>query len=258
MVKIEKTKDVVHALKNRYDGGGAYAFMEQVGNATGRDCNRHADAIVVGLWKSRGFSITGFEVKVSRQDWLKELKNPAKADPIAQYCNQWYLVVGDKDIVQFGEIPMNWGLMVPHTKNSLKIVKPAVINEKPKPVDLPFMCAVLRRATEQLTESAKLRSEYSRGYDDGKKYEKENFEDDTNYKQERIDEIKKDIDNFEKAAGFKINERWKKPEDVGHIVKMVLNGTYKNELENLECLHTHALNCAKGIEEEIQKHKEEI
>ena len=125
MVKMTDTKQVIEALKTKYDDNGqSYAFMEQVGNATGWKCNRHADAIAVSLWKSRGLAIFGFEVKVSRQDWIKELKNPGKAEPIAQYCNQWYLVVGDKDIVQFGELPMNWGLMIPHTKNTLKIVKP--------------------------------------------------------------------------------------------------------------------------------------
>ena len=101
MVKIEKTKELMNALRNKYDdNGNAFAFMEQVGNATGWECNRHADAIVVSLWKSRGLEIMGFETKVSRSDWLKELKQPEKADEISKYCHRWYLVVGDESIVQ--------------------------------------------------------------------------------------------------------------------------------------------------------------
>lgn len=257
MVKIEETGNVIQALRNKYyDGTNANAFLEQVANATGWSCSRHADAIVVGLWKSRGLEITGFEVKISRQDWLKELKHPEKADPIAQYCNSWYLVVGDADIVQFGELPMNWGLMVPHTKTSLRITKSAVRNLEPKPVDLPFLCAVLRRATEQCTTKAKLRAEYDRGYGEGYKGGKEEIKSRWKWDKERIEGLEKKIDDFKEASGFSITESWKEPKQVGEAVKMVLNGTYLKELKGLERLHEHAINCAKSIEEEIKKHKE--
>ena len=257
MVKMEKTKQVLHALRTKYDDNGySYAFLEQVGNATGWSCNRHADALAVSLWESRGLEITGFEVKVSRTDWLKELKHPDKADPIAKYCNSWYLVLGDADIIQFGELPMTWGLMVPHTKNSLKIVKQAKRNLEPKPVDLPFLCAILRRAVEQCTTKAKLRAEFNRGYEDGERDGKQDINDRWEWDKKRVDGLEKKIAEFEKTSGFSITERWKEPKQVGEAVKMVLNGTYLKELESLEHLHKHALNCARSIEEEIQKHKE--
>lgn len=256
MVKIEKTKDVIYALKNKYDdGGNANAFLEQVGNATS-SCTRHADAIVVGLWESRGLEIIGFEVKVSRQDWVKELKHPEKADPIAQYCNSWYLVLGDADILRFGELPLGWGLMIPHTKNTLKIVKESKRNLKPKPVDLPFLGAVLRRATEQCTTKAKLRAEFNRGYEEGHEEGKRDIKDRWEWDKKRVEGLEKKMDDFEKASGFSITESWKEPKQVGEAVKMVLNGTYLKELESLEHLHRHAVNCAKSIEDEIKKHKE--
>ncbi len=257
MVKLEHTEDVINALRNKYDdGGSSYAFLEQVGNATGWACNRHADAIAVALWKSRGLSITGFEVKVSRTDWLKELKNPGKAEPIAQYCHQWYLVVGDADIVQFGELPMNWGLMIPHTKTSLKVTKTAVVNEKPKPVDMDFLCGILRQATTQITEKSKLKAQYTRGHDEGYASGKETIEDRLKWEKERTEGWEKKVEEFEKAAGFKITEAWKQPIEVGDAVKMVLNGSYLKELKCLERLHERAVDIANSIKNEVDKHKE--
>ena len=252
---MEKTKQVMNALRNKYDDG-ANAFLEQVGNATGWNCNRHADALVICLWESRKYEITGFEVKVSRQDWLKELKHPEKADPIAKYCNSWYLVLGDANLIQFGEIPMGWGLMVPHTKNSLKIVKKAERNLKPKPVDLPFMCAILRRATQQLTEKAKLQTKYNKGYDDGLSEGKEQTDYLRESKNDQLDTLKGKIKEFEGASGVNIDDWHNKPSKIGDAVKIVLDGSYIKQLEQLEWLHRRAENCAKAIGEEIQKHKE--
>ena len=257
MVKMEKTKQVMNALRNKYDDNGhSYAFLEQVGNATGWSCNRHADAIAVSLWESRGLEITGFEVKVSRTDWFKELKHPEKADTIAQYCHSWYLVLGDANIIQFGEIPLNWGLMVPHTKNSLKIVKPAVINKKPKPVDMSFLCAILRRTTQQLTDRAVKNAEYQRGYDEGFKYGKKELDYLRESKNEQLDTLKNTIKEFQEKSGVNIDDWRQNPSKIGNAVKAVLDGSYIKELESLEGLHNHAVRCAESIEEEIKKHKE--
>lgn len=259
MVVMKKTKDVINALRNKYDdNGNAYAFLEQVGNATGFKCNRHADALAVQLWESRGLAITGFEVKVSRQDWVKELRHPEKADPIAKHCHSWYLVVGDKDIVQFGEIPMTWGLMVPHTKNTLKIVKPAVINKNPDPVDMSFMCAILRRATQQLTDQAIKNAEYSRGYDEGIKEGKEQMEYSIESGKDKAKRLEKLIEDFKNSSGVDIDNWRHDSTKIGNAVKVVLDGSYIKELESLEGLHNHAVRCAKSIEEEIKKHKESL
>ena len=54
MVKIEDTKQLIDALRNKYDDNGfSYAFLEQVSDGTGYKCNRWADALAVQLWESR-------------------------------------------------------------------------------------------------------------------------------------------------------------------------------------------------------------
>jgi len=51
------------------------------------------------LWPSRGLHLMGFEIKAGRGDWLRELKDPGKAEGIAAYCDQWWVVAPAEVIV---------------------------------------------------------------------------------------------------------------------------------------------------------------
>jgi len=248
------TEEITKALHKRYDDqANSYAFLEQVGNSTGFACNRHADAIAVSLYPSRGLDITGFEIKASRQDWTHELKNPEKAEEIAQYCHYWYLVLGDADIVQFAELPTNWGLMIPQDKETLKIAKQAVFNKKAKKIDMPFLCAILRKAQKQLIEPAKLDMRYREGYKEGIKQTREDCESSVKFAKEELKELRQKIKTFEQTCGFSISNWQFKPEEVGKAVNDVLNGAYKRELKNLKRLHEKAQECIKSIEESIKQ-----
>jgi len=248
------TAELTKALHNRYDDNAfEYAFLEQVGNATGMSCNRHADAIAVSLWQSRGLTITGFEIKSSRQDWTHELKHPEKADDIASYCHYWYLVLGDENITQFGEVPSNWGVMIPKDKDNLKIIKQAVLNKKAKKIDMPFLCAILRKAQKQIIEPAKLEAKYNEGYKEGIKDEKANNEFTVKHKTEELSELKQIVRTFEDTVGFKITYTPFKPEEVGKAVNDVLSGAYKRELKNLKRLHERAQEIVKDIDEAIKQ-----
>ncbi len=260
MVVMEETAQVVNALRKKYDDGAfSYAFLEQVANGTGLKANRHADAIAVQLWESRGLNITGFEIKVSRQDWIKEMKHPDKAEPIAQYCHYWYLVVGDESLVQFGELPATWGLMVPHTKGTLKIVKEAPLNTNPKPVDLVFLCAVLRQTQNQLTDKAKLLLEYQRGFNEGKREGIENTKNDADYWKKELDIQYKKIKDFETISGVGLGSwRWNNADSVkiAQAVKIVLDGTYLENLRELKRMQNIAQMICENLAESIKKLEE--
>src|SRR4051812_18306594 len=74
-------RDLVAALERRVPRP-EYVLLEQVRGATGitEGADRSADAIAMSVWPSRGLELHGFEVKVSRGDWLRELREPAKAE----------------------------------------------------------------------------------------------------------------------------------------------------------------------------------
>jgi len=87
-------------------------------------------------------SIHGFEVKVSRADWLSELRDPSKAEAWSRHCHYFWLVVSDKSIVQ-DDLPEGWGLLV-RGKAGLRVVKKPVRRDVvPMP---PAMVVSLARA----------------------------------------------------------------------------------------------------------------
>lgn len=142
-----KTPELLELLSKWYQPP-ARAFIPEFRCGTGYSRETRADALAMELWPSakEGMEITGFELKVSRADWLHELKNPHKATPVKQFCDRWYLVVSDLKVITYAnELPTGWGLIY-QDKGELH-----TMIEAPKlasiPLDKPFIAALMRRAT---------------------------------------------------------------------------------------------------------------
>jgi len=142
-------RDVLIALAKRY-APPECVFVTHVGSGTGANYAGAVDGLALNLWPSRGLTLTGFEVKISRSDFAREKKAPAKAERIAQYCNEWYLAA-PKDVVPLAELPANWGLIEVSPALQTTIKKRA---KTLAPVELtrPFVAALARRLTEQHTD----------------------------------------------------------------------------------------------------------
>lgn len=127
----------------------AWALLEQVADGTGYGISRYADAMAMGLWPSRGLDLHGIEVKVSRGDWLRELKRPDKADPLAVYCDFWWLAVAP-DVVDMkvDAIPERWGVLVLESRGLVQH-REAVRNPSAEDLDRSLVAAILRRASER-------------------------------------------------------------------------------------------------------------
>jgi hypothetical protein len=150
MAKKQITESTIYRAIEKAHGPPAWACFPQVANGTGSSCRRHADALAMSLWPSRGLMLRGFEIKTHRGDWVNEKKNPEKAEAIASYCDEWWLVtppglVGNPDI----DLPPAWGLMVLGERQALKTVRKAKTME-PQPVSKTFMAAILRAAQKQV------------------------------------------------------------------------------------------------------------
>lgn len=106
-----------------------HARLPAVGGWRGGHAERVADYVV---WDTYGQAqLIGQEIKVSRADWLSELRSPEKAEAWRRYCHQWYLVVPDESIVR-GDLPEGWGLMVPDSTGKLRIrVRSEVMSPEP-------------------------------------------------------------------------------------------------------------------------------
>lgn len=98
---------------------------------------RIADYLVIDKYRSRQ-SMHGFEIKVSRADWLSELRQPEKSEYWRRYCNYWWIVASDKTVVKPEELPRGYGLLVAtSTMNSLRCkVEPFHTESSDLPLDL--------------------------------------------------------------------------------------------------------------------------
>lgn len=136
--------DIRVLLRKRYKHP-EWALCFEVANATGTYAHRYADAVAMNLFPSRGLAVHGFEVKVSKSDFMSEVSNPDKSVAVQQYCDHWW-VVAPSSAVDESLIPKTWGwLRVDGTK--LVAAKPAPDLEA-KPVTRSFMAALVRRANE--------------------------------------------------------------------------------------------------------------
>lgn len=188
---------------------------------------RYADAVAVNLWPSRGLEVLGFEIKASRRDWVKELKSPSKSAEIQKYCDRWWVVAGGANIVQAGELPPTWGLLVVHGGGSKQRL--VCTQEAPKleaqPLDKAFLLSMLRRAAE-LEEKLKEGTgdaNFQRGWKEGLKRGEQNRSYEADGVKREIKHLRESITKFEKASGVKLagHSQWQWG-DIGMAVRVIL------------------------------------
>lgn len=245
--KIFTSEDIEDLLRERFCPP-AWAFLPQVRNGTGFSRSaRTIDAIAMSLWPSRGLHMHGFEIKVRRGDWLNELKNPQKAEDLAQFCDFFWLAA-PKDIVNTDEVPANWGLIIPH-KAKCKVLREATIL-KPKPIDNLLLAAILRRAQETITPDHKI----NKAREEGRTLGRESAEIGWKYEKDEYISFKNTVAEFEKKSGIHI-DKWDRGE-IGEAVRIVLRGEHLNLKSRLESLLETAEKIHEAIKKELTEHTE--
>jgi hypothetical protein len=208
-----------------------YALLPQTANGTGMRANRHADALALNLWPSRGLHLSGFEMKSYRGDWLRELKDPEKAEEIAKYCNYWWIVAANASIVKPDELPQPWGLMVWDEKKAALVKIKAAPFREATPPDLPFIAAMLRKAQEVVTPEAVIEEVRRKAREEGRKEGEER----ARFDLEDFRKLKERVRAFEKVSGVKI-DGWEDAHDIGEAVNAVLHGTVAREQARLRSI----------------------
>lgn len=100
---------VLHEVSNHL------GWMPRADNVKHEQSKRYLDTVAVGLYRRTGYAIRGHEIKVSRADWLAELRKPNKAAAFSALVTEFY-VVSPPGVVHDGELPPLWGhlLWYPH------------------------------------------------------------------------------------------------------------------------------------------------
>lgn len=245
-------KDMEKYLAERYCDSRQWVFLTQVRNSTG-GASRIADAMAFNMYGSTGYEILGFEIKVSRSDFLNELKDMSKSDEIMSYCDKWYLVVPDAGIVKDGELPKNWGLLV--LKDGKLTQKVRAIATRKEPMPDYFIASILRRGGDEVE---RIRSQYikredvageieaarKRGYEDARGYNGKQTE-------ENLKRLREYVQAFEEASGIKLQE-WQGKEyakSVGLYVKFALEMDDRSLGYILRSLESAANTLQEGVKE---------
>jgi len=198
-----------------------HVLLWEVRNSTGFDSSRSADAIAITLYVSRGRAITGFEIKEHRSDWLAELKKPDKAEAIAQFCDFFFVVSPQSDVVKPDEIPHPWGWLA-FTGKMLKVAKkPQKLD--PIPLDRAMLCSLIYSTMGRFREETK--ASFEEQVKDRVTEEHRWLAQREEHARNRLQELEDKIDSFENASGVSL--RYKHTEDmpkIGAAVRTVLDG----------------------------------
>lgn len=151
------SNDILNLIKDKYKSPkGSFestVVLEEVPNGTGGFQSRWIDAAVFEMWPSKGLSRSAFEIKVSRSDFLQELKQPEKHSWCKE-CFHFFWIVAPKDVIQsLEELPPGAGWMYPAGKR-LCIAKHATHNDTPR-LDDRLLAAFMRAANKKICDTAK-------------------------------------------------------------------------------------------------------
>jgi len=195
------TADLLQRLRTRYGvQGREWVTLAEVANGTGAAASRSCDLLAISLWGSGGREWHGHEIKVSRSDWLREIRDPDKADAFARYCDRWWIVAGDSGIVQPGELREGWGLMLPRG-NGL-VIKIGAAKREATPPGRPLLAAIFRRCMEASPGEAERNALLGRVYDAERKAA--DAEGKLSGLQGSHDRLRADLQKFEDASGIRI------------------------------------------------------
>lgn len=244
-------REMLARLRARYQPP-AFALFEHVRNSTGvSHVTRTADAMAMSLYPSRGLELHGFEVKVSRSDVLRELKEPEKAEELCTFCNRWWLVLSDASLIKPGELPPTWGLLVPRGEGLVAAVEAPKLEAQL--LSRRFLAAFLRRAHDYYTGKEVLGPRLEEEVQRAVEAARVSWESGSTYRltraKDEAEELRQRIAAFERAAGVSI-DRWN-ADEVGGAVRLVLDSGHaqvllrlqrmRQELESLTGRFTQAL-----------------
>lgn len=221
----------------------AWVVLGEVRDGTGYGSSRSADTLAFGVWPSRGLQVIGFEIKSNRNDWLRELKDPGKAESIAQHCDQWFLVTC-KGVAKLEEIPAAWGWYVA-TEKGLKLEKPPKDLE-PKEMGRSFLMSIVRNISRSYVAGSEVRAKVKAEAESMAKMRR----DDNAYRLERLEELAKRVEEFKKASGIDLDSEYKFPaKETGEIVKAVLEWRLDHHVANVALAAKKASEVLAVIEE---------
>lgn len=211
-----------------------YALLAEVRDQAGHSAVRTADGVAMNLWPSRGLELEGIEIKSYRSDWLRELKDPEKAEKLFKYCDRWWLVAAAEHVVEVSEVPNAWGFMVVKGKR-LMTIKPAPKLTPTAPLDRSFIAALLKRAVKGMISVDSIDDKIQEARDEAIK----DWQKQRDHELDDLRRVRDQYEAFKTASGISIDRHWGGKE-IGEAVKFIADGGLPNLLRRVRTVKQHA------------------
>ncbi|RWX72514.1 hypothetical protein [Mesorhizobium sp. M2A.F.Ca.ET.039.01.1.1] len=246
MSKAVTASDIKLGLRRLY-AQPEWALLFEVGDATGARHTRFADALAMSLWPSRGLTLHGIEIKVSRSDWQKERAQPEKAEKIAAYCDFWDLVTAPGVVKDLTEIPPAWGLI--EFNGEKFTTRKLALKTDAAPIDRTFLAALLRRAHK--ADEAVIAAEVARRSELHDETFEARVEAAASRRAHEAEGLKRQVAEFEAASGIKLpawNTWGADAEQLGRAAKAVKQTGITRTYDGLHELATKLRKASDEIE----------
>lgn len=190
---------------------------------------RRLDVVALNLWGARGHTIVGFEIKVSRGDWMQELASFQKAEQWLQVCDAFYVVTPPK-IIRTDELPEGWGHL--ELCGSRMFTRRVAVHRSPASSTIPREVSarfIGRLVSERekfehharITQRDDLRKEITKAVEQRVEKERANADADLRRKAEQYDKM---------IAALGLNAGWRPEDRVLRAAKLLTAITLDREL----------------------------
>lgn len=200
-----KAGEVKDLLRDMHSDVSRWVTAEEVPVKTGGG-NRRLDFVAMECWESRGHALWGFEVKVSKADLAREIRDPSKHTCFFE-CLDYYSIAVPEEIVDVDAIPEAWGIAVVRDNEIRwrRMPQPLhgdrLLEETPK----SFVASFARRAVASSGGRDACRQAREQGIEAGKKKAFEEAE----YKAKRLQESLDAYETVFMELGLDpLNARW--------------------------------------------------
>lgn len=239
------TRAIKDALALRFAAPEWACFFE-VASGTGAQAGRSADALAMNMFPSRGLRVHGVEVKASRSDWLRELKNPAKAEAIQRYCDHWW-IAAPAGLVKPEELPPTWGLLELNGKTLRQRVAAPVLDAEP--MGRPFIASLLRSASGAAARD--LHNQVAKATEVERASVAERVKREVDWATRAHRDLQEKVREFEEESGLTIAKGWHGGKEVGRAVRLVQSIGLTSLYGGVRGMAEQARKLANSVEEAL-------
>lgn len=238
--------DLMALVERRYPQP-AWTTLSEIRDGTGfSTAGQSADAMAFGTWPSRGLKIIGFEFKSYRGDWIRELKNPEKAETFVGYCDEWWLVTGSDNVAKIEEIPPSWGWAVGTNKGLMTVKEPVPVEAKP--ISRIFLMSIMRNVAKRYVPAKRLKELVQKEVDAFEKRAAESREYNENLAKSDLERLEAQVKAFKEASGIDI-DCWSNGKRIGEVVKVVMESRLR---WNIKAVREAAGQCQQVLDKLAQ------